>query len=968
MKGIKTFIVSLLLAFVSVAASSQSIATFKLNNGLTVIICEDPSQHDVFGEVVVRTGSVNDPEQYTGLAHYLEHVMFKGTQKIGALDWEKEQPIYEQIIAKYDELAATTDEAARASISSEINDLTIAAGEISISQEYSNLIESIGGNNLNAGTSYDYTEYHNSFPANQISKWLSVSSERFINPVFRAFQSELETVYEEYNMYMDDPSSLTSRFMLEKGFAGSPYARDVIGLGEHLKNPRLSQLIKFYEDWYVPENMCLIIAGNVKAQSLRRLIQATYGRLQPRPSPQRAEYPGFNVKGRQSYSTKFSYYPSVCIIYDGVPQGHPDEYALNVCAELLSNSASTGLLDRLSLAGDVMGAAAGSMSFAGQGRMLLQAIPNYDEQQGRYDSDKKVEGMLTKAVESVINGEFTQETFDAIKVALCRDYELTLESNEGKASMLAQLFVCGLGVDEYMAYTDKINAVTMDDVKRVAAKYLQKNYIVINNDIGTPDRKQKIKKPEYKPIVPPTGQSSAYAQWFKGMQSPAPALSFVDWNSIQKKQVNSYSNIYYSKNEINDIYTLELKYGANSDLFPKLQQAAQLMNSAGVMGQFTFDEFKELFGQLGSTYSIYSDDEYLYLTLRGYESTLAESCLLLTRLLLMPSLDEKQLNSLKSSMITSRMRRKMNVNVIGSALNQYLLYGDESDYRKEITDQEVLDLNISSLTGDITKASHYAAEIHYSGSMPFDEVYSILSKNLPLVEGELPSSSPLVKKTMDYKENTVFFVPNTDAQQAQIYFYIPIGEYERANDVERIAFNQYFSGGFNGLVMQEIREKNSMAYTAYGSVRTRRLPGSSEYLTGYIGTQNDKAVAAIELFSKLLTDMPQNPESITNIKNYIKETLLSQQPDPRSITATIAEWERQGFTEDPSREWVSKVEALEFEDILRYYNDHIKGKPIVIGIVGNPKDINAKDLAAFGKVLKLNEKRLFNENDVLFQN
>ena len=495
MKRFSLLLVSALALLLPISSRAQGIATFKLNNGLTVIICEDPTQHDVFGEVVVRTGSVNDPEQYTGLAHYLEHVMFKGTQKIGALDWEKEKPIYDQIIAKYDELAGTSDEAVRARISSEINDLTISAGEISISQEYSNLIESIGGNNLNAGTSYDYTEFHNTFPANQISKWLSVSSERFIDPVFRAFQSELETVYEEYNMYMDDPSSLTRQFIFEKAFAGSPYSRDVIGLGEHLKNPRLSQLIKFYEDWYVPENMCLIIAGNVKAQSLRRLIQATYGRLQPRPAPQRAEYPGFDVKGRVAYSTKFSYYPSVCIVFDAVPQGHPDEYALTVCSQLLSNNASTGLLDRLSLAGDVMGASASPISFAGQGRMLLQAIPTYDEQQGRYDSDKKVEGLLMKAVDAVVKGEFSQETFDAVKISLCRDYELALEGNDGKVSALAQFFVCGQGVDEYMAYTDKIGAVTVDDVKRVAAQYLQKNYIVVNNDIGTPDRKQKIKKP-----------------------------------------------------------------------------------------------------------------------------------------------------------------------------------------------------------------------------------------------------------------------------------------------------------------------------------------------------------------------------------------------------------------------------------------------------------------------------------------
>lgn len=963
----KQILIVILALMASLTAGAQNIASFKLNNGLTVYVCEDPSQHDVLGEVVVRTGSVNDPEQYTGLAHYLEHVMFKGTQKIGALDWNAEKPIYEEIIAKYDELAETADEARREEISREINALTVKEGEISISQEYSNLIESIGGNGLNAGTSYDYTVYYNSFPANQINKWLALSSERFMNPVFRAFQSELETVYEEYNMYQDNPQSLARNFLMSKAFEGSPYSRDIIGLGEHLKNPRLSQLIKFYNDWYVPENMALIIAGNVKLQSIMRIIQATYGHLQPRPAPEMAQFKDFDVKGRVAYSTKFSYYPSTCLVFNGVEKGNPDEYPLEICMQLLSNSASTGFLDQLTLAGDVMGASAAATGFLRQGRVIIEAVPYYDEAQGSYDSNKKVEKYLLNAVNSIIKGEFKPETVEAIKIGLCRDYDLIMESNEGKVGAIADIFTGGQDLQDLLTYKDKISAVTSEDIVRVAGKYLKDNFIVINNELGSPDRKQKIRKPGYEPVQTPAGRSSEYATLFKLMRAPAPELAFVDWGQVQQKCINSYSKLYYSQNPANDIYTLQLKYGANSKLFPQLSVAAQLMNSAGVMSQYSFQQLKELFGQLGATFSISANDEYLTITLRGYESTLKDACLLITKLILMPSLDDRQLDNLKGSLISSRMRRKKNVNVLASALNEYILYGDESIYRTELTDQQIVDLDISKLTGDITKASNYAAEIHYSGNMPFNEVYSILSTSLPLVEGENPSSSPLIRDMKEYEENTVFFIPNSDAQQAQIYFYIPVGEFDRESEIYRMAFNQYFSGGFNGLVMQEIREKNSMAYTAYGSVRSRKLPGSRKYFSGYIGTQNDKAINAVELFTSLLTDMPRNEETMANIRTYLKETLLSQQPDVRSITANIAEWEREGYSEDPSRRWVEQVENLSFDDIVSYYEKNVKGKPIVIGIIGNPKDINVKDLARFGKVERLTDKKLFNENDVLFQ-
>ncbi len=158
----------------------------------------------MFGLVGVRAGSINDPEEYTGLAHYLEHVMFKGTDKIGALNWTEEEPIYKEIIAKYDQMAEEADPAKKEAISKEINELTVKAGKLGLPNEYSNLMESMGAKGVNAGTYYDWTFYHSSFPAYQINKWLEISSQRFLHPVFRSFQSELENVYEEYNRSQDD--------------------------------------------------------------------------------------------------------------------------------------------------------------------------------------------------------------------------------------------------------------------------------------------------------------------------------------------------------------------------------------------------------------------------------------------------------------------------------------------------------------------------------------------------------------------------------------------------------------------------------------------------------------------------------------------------------------------------------------------------------------------------------------------
>ncbi|MFA6808900.1 MAG: insulinase family protein, partial [Eubacteriales bacterium] len=277
-------------------------------------IWEDNTKSDVYGLVGVRAGSINDPEQYTGLAHYLEHLLFKGTDKIGALNWAEEEPIYKKIVQKYDEMAETNDPVRKEAINKEINELTIQAGKISVSNEFSNLIESIGGKGLNAGTSFDLTTYYNSFPAFQLNKWLEISSQRFINPIFRTFQTELETVYEEYNRGKDNSGNATNDFIMGKAFEGHPYSRSIIGLGEHLKNPRVSKLIDFYNNWYTPDNMVLILAGNVNAKQISSRIAATFGLLEKKTMPERKTYPDLNISGRKQYIAKVGNNPSVHLV------------------------------------------------------------------------------------------------------------------------------------------------------------------------------------------------------------------------------------------------------------------------------------------------------------------------------------------------------------------------------------------------------------------------------------------------------------------------------------------------------------------------------------------------------------------------------------------------------------------------------------------------------------------------------
>ena len=965
MKLIKSLILLAAIA-VSVPSFGQGLKAFKLKNGLSVYIWEDNTKSDVFGLVGVRTGAVNDPAEYTGLAHYLEHVMFKGTDKIGTLDWTTEEPIYQQIIAKYDEMADEADPVKKEAIGKEINELTIQAGKVSVSNEFSNLMESMGGKNLNAATGMDLTYYHNSFPAFQINKWLEISSQRFLNPVFRTFQSELETVYAEYNRGQDNPWRVQYDFIQSKAYEGHPYSRSVLGLPEHLKNPRLSQLIKFYNDWYTAENMVLVLVGNVNANQISGRIASTFGRLPQKATPERKTYPDLNIKGRTQYTAKIGQYPSVCMIYKGVPAGHPDEKPLEIALALLHNSSATGALDKLSIDGEITNGSASLEANRQQGRCKIAVTPLYDENQRRFESNKSAEKKALKAIQQIANGEVEDWIINAIKTNMCREFDQVMEASENKALILLQAFINEEDLGQVLNYKDEIMAINIDDIKRVAKQYLSNDYLALYIEKGKLSKDAKIKKPGYKPIEPPVGKQSLYAQQFKNLPIGQVEEKFMNFGEVQTKRINDRSKLFYTANSENEVFSLTLKYGAGERTFPKIGIAANLMNNAGIMGIYEPQELKKELSKLNVSCNVFAGDDYLYISMRGYENNLPEACQLLARQILMPKLDEKQLSRIKGSTLGSRQQRKDNVQTLGVALNQYIRYGDKSPFIDELTDKQILELQISELTGDINRASNYEAEIYYTGTLPFDNVYEILSKNLPLVANEKPTDSPQVKPIAPVTENTVYFLPNSDAEQAQIYFFMPTANYDKKDDVLRDAFYQYFSGDFNGLVLNELREKRSMVYSAYGTVTTPILPGYPTTFIGQIGTQNDKANEALALYMDLLRNMPENPDRMDNIKSYLRQEALTTHPDFRDKAQYFEQYKRVGYTQDPAIENIPKIDALTFDDIMKYYKENIKDKPIAIGIMGNPKDINVEELKKFGKVVRLTEKKLFNTKDTLF--
>jgi zinc protease len=952
-----------LVAFQALKSQPTGFKHFQLDNGLSVYLWEDKNQSDVSGRVVVRAGSIDEPEDYTGLAHYLEHMLFKGTQKIGALDWEKEKPLYDEIVKLYDELAVTTDEIKRDTLAQRINRLSIQAAQFTATSEFSNLSEgALGGSGLNAGTSYDMTVYYNNFPSFQIEKWLELNVERLINPVFRSFQAELENVFEEYNMFQDSRSTHVNNFIFSNLYPTHPYARDVIGKSEHLKNSRISKINEFYNNWYVPRNMALVLVGNFNAAEVEPLVRKTFGRLVDKKVPERKTYANADFSSPKKFSAKLGYSPQVVWGYQGVKKGHKDELLLDICTQLLSNGMQTGLLDKLSLDGDISGAMAYNDVRRDDGRLLIFAVPYYDIAQRVYESNRVTEKRILDEVEKLKTGNIEDWLIASVKNNILQEFDLVLENPAAKTEELTELFAYNLNKDDFFNLKTRIENISKTDIQEAAKKYFSGNNYTVSIEEGKP-KKIKLKKPNIKAIDQPKGQRSDYATWLRKLPTSKVPETYNNFADVKEFSLYNDVKLFHTENKANDIFTLTIRYGVGTKKMPKLKYATQLMNSAGIMPDIDAQSVRKLFSELNVNSGFSVNDNYFYIRLMGNETNLAEACKLISRQIFMPKLDDKQLDRVKGGEISTRMYvESSDVNLQAAALVDYAIYKDKSDYISRLKLTDVYYAKISELTGEIIRATDYAAEVHYVGKMPANELSEVLKANLAFKSDMKKSESPVIEERLTYEKPTIYFLPNADAQQAKLYFYFNGSDYDPANEVLYDAFYQYFSGGFNGLVMEEIREKNSMAYTAYGAMFTPPIPNKKAYFVGYIGTQSDKAAEAIDLYMKLLKDMPQHPERMEDVKTYLRETYLTNKPSFRSKSQIFNSWKMLGYADDPAKVNMSKIDALTFEQLIDFYNKEIKNKAVTIIITGDPKTIDLKKITSnHGKVTRVNAGMLFSK-------
>jgi len=957
MKKLLVFFFLSLVSAMAYAATPLQVTTLRLSNGFTVWLNEDHTQPKVYGAVVVKAGAKDCPN--TGIAHYFEHILFKGTDKIGTVNYAKERPWLDSISAQYDLLARTSDPAARTLIQQHINNLSIKAADYAIPNEFENLITTYGGTGLNAYTSFDETVYHNVFAPQYIAQWCELNSERLVSPVFRLFQGELETVYEEKNMQADNMILQAATVAQARGFAGTPYAWSVIGSTENLKNPRLSEMQKFYNSYYVAGNMGLVLSGDIQADSLRPLLERTFGRIKAGQAPASAKSVLPNFRGTSPLKLKL---PIPIIKAEGYAFKGPDEHnadymPLQVMLAMLNNNAQAGLLDSLTNAHLMMAAQSISFDlkdFSAFGFGFVPQIP--------FGSKRKAARLCWQQINRLRTGNFPDEMLASAKLSLRRNFERELESINERSSMMIDAFSHDLTWDDVLQRGRQLEAVTRNDIMRVARRYINDDSLKLVKTYGSYP-KERVTQPGYQAVKPKnSGQRSAYADSLARIPFAKVEPRLVDFKrDATCRQLRPLVNLYTVKNPQNDVFTLQLIYRRGTRSDKRLEAMAEYLNHLGT-DSLKRSQFVRALYNIGASINTSSDSHTVTVTLTGFDHLMQPAMAVLHNFLTSPRANKRAYSNLvQDSRMEERTFFKENSSIADALLGR-VANGDSSSYLCRMTAGELKKQSGEALVALFREVQRSQLDIVYTGQLADSVVETMVHSYVPVGQVSRPWRY-IEHKMLTYNEPLVYIFNNPKARQTIISTYQSVPAMRTPAERSRFKmWANYFGGGMSSVLFQDIREFRALAYSAQGRTWLTDLklnPDSPCAFVTSLGTQSDKSMRALGVLDSIFTDMPLRPANVDATRQQIINSVNNNYPSFRDMGSFVAREQLYGYTEDPDKDLVSWLPTMGMVDVSAFYGQYIQKAPRVTIIVGNKANLDMKQVSRLGRIIEVTGRDVY---------
>lgn len=932
---------------------------FTLKNGLQVYLSHNPLEPRFYAQVVVNAGGKQDPADATGIAHYLEHMLFKGTSKLGTLDYAKEKALQDQIVALYDEHFNTTDEARRTELSKEINRLSIEASQYAVPGELDGLYSRLGAQGLNAYTSNEETVYLLSLPKNRLEQWAMIESERFREPVFRLFQSELETVYEEKNRSMDNKESILWEAVEAQLYKKHPYGtQTILGSVEHLKNPSLTKMYDFYRRYYVPNNMAIVISGDIDIAETRKIIEKHFADWQPGPEPvfESPEEPP--IQGVERVQVQYPGEEKVTLAFRTAPYSHADRDALTMI-DMLLDSGKAGML-KLNLVQPQKLRAAGAypMIQNDYGAQYLYAIPKEGQ------TLKEAEGLLLEQLEKIKAGQFDESMMQAVALDFEISRKRALESNQARASVLANAFLRGESVEDQLAQSARLRTLKKAEVVKVAQKYFGSNYVA-GHRVDAAYEFPEISKPALESVPLNPNQRSPFAE--KVEQHPAPELQPQWLQPAQQMQVRSFAPgvlLHHAKNPVNDLFNFTLSYDYGDKHHKHFCTVMSELNNAGT-GEMTAADVANAFFKLGVSARFSCGDYGFSLNLSGADPQFEEALALGERVLWQASLDPERFAAKIQNMLTGRKDEKKDLQTLRQALRNWVRYDDESGFIDRPSAEELQQVSIEAYPEMTQALQKQNFKFYYVGKMPFKRVENLLRKyhqprqiSLPLLN---PRKAPPLELVQRHEDKVRIYFLHHNSAQSNIDLVLPGAQVNPKDNLLSSYYNQYMDGGMGAIMFQEVRESRALAYSTWAYAFNGSRLGDQNQLLAYIGTQADKTAEALKLLIELIRTPPESANHFERAYKALDNQYRTGRIPFREVFETVEGWAELGFDSDPRPAEFARLSEVQLKDLMAYIQQTIGDKPLTLTVVGDRDKVNLPALKQLGTVIEVQPEQIFHD-------
>ncbi len=928
---------------------------YTLDNGLKVYLTVYKDAPRVQSYIAIRAGSKNDPSDATGLAHYLEHMLFKGTQNYGSLDYAKEKPLLDQIEQMYEDYRKVSmdDEEAREAIWSQIDSVSGEAAKFAIGNEYDKMVSGIGAKGTNAYTSAESTVYVNDIPSNQIKKWLDIEAERFTNPVFRLFHTELEAVYEEKNRGLDNDGRKMFEALLSGLFQKHTYGtQTTIGTIDHLKNPSLLEIRKYFNKNYVPNNMAICISGDFNPDSVITWVDERFGKFERKEDP--TFTPGLEEAITEPI-VKEVYGPDAERLYMGFrfPGSAERETKVMAIIDMILSNSQAGLIDlNLNQQQKVLQASTFPYTLKDYSTHILFGIPK----QGQDLTE--VRDLLLAEIENVKKGNFPDWLIPAVISDLKLEQTKKFENNSSRADEFVQSFILDIDWDTYCNEMSELESVTKEEVMEVAKKYYSNNYVVVYKHLGEDTSVQKVTKPSITPVEVNRDAQSQFLTGILDTEVENIEPEFINYQEdIKQASVNNV-DLLYKENKENKLFKLYYITDMGNNHNTKLSMAIDYLNYLGT-DDITPKQKKEEFYKLGCNVSVNSQNEQSYITLTGLDDNFEESVKLFEKLLANVVANEEALANLKQDALKKRMDSKLNKGVIlQSGMVNFAKYGAVNPFTNKLSDDEINAVTSEELIDIIKNMNSYQHRILYYGPQDVNKVSASLSE-LHTTPEELTA----IPEVNDFEEleinKTSVYVVDYDMKQVEILM-LAKGESFQSEKMPIIRLhNEYFGGGMGSIVFQTLRESKALAYSVYSAYSTPRTDDKSHYVTAYIGAQSDKLGEAMVGMNELLTTLPVVEANLENAKDAVLQKIRTERITKDRVLFSYESAKKLGYDYDKRKDVYDNIDNFEMENLQDFHNNHMSGNEYSILVLGNKDDLDMKALKGYGEVKFLSLEDIF---------